>query len=156
MSVRVFVPRDAAALSVGAGKVAEAVLRAAARRGVGITLVRNGSRGLFWLEPLVEVDTLEGRVAFGPVTPADVDLLFDSAFRPRTGHPLCRGLTEEISYLKRQERLTFARCGITDPLSLADYCAHGGYRGLMIATNDTFRAMLSRFCVVQNVSLVYQ
>jgi formate dehydrogenase iron-sulfur subunit len=130
MPVRVFVPRDAAALSVGAGKVAEAVLRAAERRGVEITLVRNGSRGLFWLEPLVEVETPEGRVAFGPVSPGDVDLLFDSAFLPRTGHPLCRGLTEEISYLKRQERLTFARCGVTDPLSLADYHAHGGYRGL--------------------------
>jgi formate dehydrogenase iron-sulfur subunit len=130
MPVRVFVPCDAAALSVGAGQVAEAVLRAADRRGVEITLIRNGSRGLFWLEPLVEVETPAGRVAFGPVAPADVDLLFDSAFRPRTEHPLCRGLTEEISYLKRQERLTFARCGIIDPLSLADYRAHGGYRGL--------------------------
>ena len=148
MPVRVFVPCDAAALSVGAGQVAEAVLRAADRRGVEITLIRNGSRGLFWLEPLVEVETPAGRVAFGPVAPADVDLLFDSAFRPRTEHPLCRGLTEEISYLKRQERLTFARCGITDPLSLADYCAHGGYRGLARAATMAGAAIVDE--VVQS------
>ena len=130
MSVRVFVPRDAAALSVGAHAVAEAVRRAAETRGIEITLVRNGSRGLFWLEPLLEVETQAGRIAFGPVTAGDVDLLFDAGFRPLTDHPLYLGLTEEIPYLKRQERLTFARCGITDPLSLSDYRAHGGYRGL--------------------------
>jgi formate dehydrogenase iron-sulfur subunit len=148
MPVRVFVPRDAAALSVGAGKVAEAVLSAAERRGVEITLIRNGSRGLFWLEPLVEVETPAGRVAFGPVTPGDVELLFDSAFRPRTAHPLCLGLTEAISYLKRQERLTFARCGITDPLSLADYRAHGGYRGLARAATMAGEAIVEE--VVQS------
>jgi len=130
MSVRVFVPRDAAALSVGAHEVAEAVRRAAAARGAEIALVRNGSRGLFWLEPLLEVETQAGRIAFGPVRAEDVELLFDAGFRPLTDHPLCLGLTEEIPYLKRQERLTFARCGITDPLSLSDYRAHGGYRGL--------------------------
>jgi formate dehydrogenase iron-sulfur subunit len=130
MTVRVFVPRDAAALSVGAHAVAEAVRRAAESRGVEIALVRNGSRGLFWLEPLLEVETQAGRIAFGPVKAEDVDLLFDAGFRPVTDHPLCLGLTEEIPYLKRQERLTFARCGITDPLSLSDYRAHGGYRGL--------------------------
>ena len=46
---------------------------------------------------------------------------------------LCLGPTEEIPYLKQQERLTFARCGIVDPLSLPDYLAHGGYRGLQRA-----------------------
>jgi formate dehydrogenase iron-sulfur subunit len=148
MLMRVFVPRDAAALSVGAGRVAEAVLRAADRRGVEISLVRNGSRGLFWLEPLVEVETPAGRVAFGPVTPGDVERLFDSAFRPRTEHPLCLGPTEEISYLKRQERLTFARCGITDPLSLGDYRAHGGYRGLARAATMAGEAIVEE--VVQS------
>jgi formate dehydrogenase iron-sulfur subunit len=130
MTVRVFVPRDAAALSVGAHEVAEAVRRAAEARGIEIALVRNGSRGLFWLEPLLEVETQAGRIAFGPVKAEDVELLFDAGFRPVTDHPLCLGLTEEIPYLKRQERLTFARCGITDPLSLSNYRAHGGYRGL--------------------------
>ena len=148
MSMRVFVPRDAAALSVGAHEVAEAVSRAAAARGVEITLVRNGSRGLFWLEPLLEVETQAGRIAFGPVRAEDVDLLFDAGFRPLTEHPLCLGLTEEIPYLKRQERLTFARCGITDPLSLADYRAHGGYRGLARAVTMAGEAVVEE--VVQS------
>src|SRR5262249_24007400 len=130
MTVRVFVPRDAAALSVGAHEVAEAVRRAAEARGAEIALVRNGSRGLFRLEPLLEVETQAGRIAFGPGRGEDVELLFDAGFHPITDQPLCLGLTEEIPYLKRQERLTFARCGITDPLSLSDYRAHGGYRGL--------------------------
>jgi hypothetical protein len=89
--------------------VAEAVRRAAETRGIDITLVRNGSRGLFWLEPLLEVETQAGRIAFGPVTADDVELLFDAGFHPLTDHPLCLGLTDEIPYLKRQERLTFAR-----------------------------------------------
>ncbi len=130
MSTRVYVPVDAAALSVGAERVARAVERLIDERGADVTLVRNGSRGLFWLEPLVEVETDAGRVAFGPVAPADVATLFDSRFKPNTKHKLHLGLTEEIPYLKKQERLTFARCGITDPLSLEDYKAHGGYRGL--------------------------
>jgi len=148
MSTRVFVPRDAAALSVGAHEVAQAVHRAAEARGAEIDLVRNGSRGLFWLEPLVEVETEAGRVAFGPVRAEDVDLLFDAGFRPLTDHPLCLGLTEDIPFLKRQERLTFARCGITDPLSLSDYRAHGGYRGLVRALTMAGEAIVEE--VVQS------
>jgi len=148
MSMRVFVPRDAAALSVGAHEVAEAVRRAADARGIEIALVRNGSRGLFWLEPLLEVETQAGRIAFGPVKAADVEHLFDAGFRPITDHPLCLGLTEEIPYLKRQERLTFARCGITDPLSLSDYRAHGGYRGLARAVTMAVEAVVEE--VVQS------
>jgi formate dehydrogenase iron-sulfur subunit len=142
MSIRVFVPRDAAALSVGAQEVAAAVERVAEERGVDITLVRNGSRGLFWLEPLVEVETQAGRVAFGPVVAEDVGGLFDAAFRPVDSHPLYLGPTEEIPYLKQQERLTFARCGITDPLSIADYRAYGGYRGLARALAMTGEAIV--------------
>ncbi|MDD5297555.1 MAG: NADH-ubiquinone oxidoreductase-F iron-sulfur binding region domain-containing protein, partial [Rhodocyclaceae bacterium] len=126
----VFVPRDSTALALGADAVAEAILREAAARGVSLNVVRNGSRGLFWLEPLVEVDTPRGRVAFGPVEPGDVAGLFDAGFPARQEHPLCLGLSEEIPYLARQQRLTFARVGITDPLSLDDYLAHDGYVGL--------------------------
>ena len=133
MSVRVFVPIDAAALSVGAEPVAAAIAQEAAARGVAITLVRNGSRGLFWLEPLVEVETPAGRVAYGPVAPGDVAGLFDADFLAGGTHALGLGPTEEIDYLKRQERLTFARCGIVDPLSLDDYRAHGGWKGLETA-----------------------
>jgi formate dehydrogenase iron-sulfur subunit len=130
MSITVFVPRDSGALSVGADAVARAIIGEAACRGADIHLVRNGSRGLFWLEPLVEVATPEGRVGYGPVSPDDVNALFDCDFLHGGDNHLRLGLTEVIPYLKYQERLTFARVGITDPVSLDDYRAHGGYRGL--------------------------
>ena len=133
MSVRVFVPRDAAARSVGADDVAAEVLRVAAERGLDVQLVRNGSRGLFWLEPLVEIETPGGRIAFGPVSVEDVGSVLDPTAGPGPdgqGSPLHLGLTEEIPYLKSQERLTFARCGVIDPLSIEDYVAHGGFAGL--------------------------
>lgn len=129
-SVTVYVPRDAAALAAGADDVAQAVAREAAARGLDITLVRNGSRGLLWLEPLIEVVTPQGRMAYGPVQPEDVPGLFDSAVLQGGLHPLSHGLTDEIPYLKRQERLTFARVGINDPLSLEDYASQGGWQGL--------------------------
>lgn len=137
MTVDVFVPRDATALSLGAEAVALAVVAEATRRGLDVRLVRNGSRGLFWLEPLVEVATPAGRIAYGPVSVDDVAGLFDAGFLAGGGHALRQGLTEDIPYLKRQERLTFARVGVTDPLSLEDFLAHGGYRGLRNALDMT-------------------
>ena len=91
--------------------------------------MRTGSRGLFWLEPMVEVETPRGRIAFGPVAAEDVPGLLDAGCLTAPRHPLCLGRPEEIPFSKRQTRLTFARCGIVDPLSLADYRAHGGCRG---------------------------
>jgi len=130
MSVRIFVPRDSAALALGADAVAQAILAEAERRKLDITLVRNGSRGMLWLEPLVEVQTEKGRVAYGPVSPGHVTALFDANFHQGGKHALGLGLTEQLAYLKKQERLTFARVGITDPLSLDDYAEHEGFRGL--------------------------
>jgi formate dehydrogenase iron-sulfur subunit len=131
MSITIYVPRDSAALAVGAERVAERIAQEAAIRGVSFGMVRNGSRGLFWLEPMVEVSTPAGRVAYGPVTIDDVADLFDAGFAEGAQkHPLSLGLTEEIPYLKKQERLTFARMGIIDPVSVADYEAHEGYAGL--------------------------
>ncbi len=132
--MKIFVPCDAAAISVGADAVANAIEAHIAteksRRQLDAEVIRNGSRGLFWLEPLVEVETPAGRVAYGPVSPDNVSELFESGFLEGKPHPLFLGLTEEIPYLKKQERLTFARCGIVDPLSIADYIGHDGYRGL--------------------------
>ncbi|OUL99507.1 formate dehydrogenase beta subunit [Variovorax sp. JS1663] len=130
MSITVYVPRDSAALAAGAERVARRIAQEASSRGLDVTLVRNGSRGLFWLEPLVEVATPAGRIAYGPVTAADVAGLFDAGFLQGAAHALHLGPTDEIPYLKKQERLTFARMGITDPLSIADYEAHEGYAGL--------------------------
>lgn len=140
--VVIYVPRDAAALAMDADAVAREIERIADERGVAVQVVRNGSRGLLWLEPLVEVATHDGRVAYGPVAPEDVAGLFDAgwlspgngdgnaAAKTASSHPLCLGLTEAIPYLKHQERLTFARVGVIDPLSLQDYAAHGGLAGL--------------------------
>jgi formate dehydrogenase iron-sulfur subunit len=130
MSITIYIPRDSAALAVGADEVAVAVVAHAAQAGLEIELVRNGSRGLFWLEPLVEVATAQGRIAYGPVAVEDVPGLFAASFLTGGAHALRLGLTDELAYLRNQERLTFSRMGVTDPLSLAHYQAHEGFAGL--------------------------
>ena len=125
-----YIPRDTVALSLGADELAVAVCTEAQRRNIDLQLVRNSSRGMFWLEPLVEVATPEGRVGYGPVTTDDVTELFDAGFLQGAEHRLHQGIVDDLPYLKRQERLTFARAGITDPLSMTDYLAHEGYAGL--------------------------
>ncbi|MGV2112922.1 formate dehydrogenase beta subunit [Agrobacterium salinitolerans] len=130
MSVTVFVPGDSAALAVGADRVAEAIGREAASRNLEVHIVRNGSRGMLWLEVLVEVRTEHGRIAYGPVKASDVASLFDAGFLTGGEHRLCLGPTKDIPFLKSQTRLTFARCGVTDPLSLADYRTYQGLKGL--------------------------
>lgn len=133
--VKVYVPIDSTALSLGAERTANRIVQEAQTRGIQVELVRNGSRGLFWLEPLVEVETAQGRVAFGPVQPKDVASLFDAEFTnaladKAKAHALYLGLTDELAWLKKQQRLTFVRVGIIDPVSLEDYLAHDGYNGL--------------------------
>jgi formate dehydrogenase iron-sulfur subunit len=134
--LKIYVPRDAAARSMGADATADAIAAEAARRGLEIQLIRNGSRGLLWLEPLVELEVAARRHAYGPVQPRDAASLLDAlqaAGDRAPEHPLAQGPTAEIPYFKRQQRLTFARVGITDPTSLEDYLAHDGYRGLRAA-----------------------
>jgi formate dehydrogenase iron-sulfur subunit len=128
-NVTVYVPCDSAAKSVGADEVAAAISAASAT----VNVIRNGSRGLMWLEPMVEVVVGAQRIAYGPVTVDDVASLFDADFLHGGAHRLRLGVTDELPYLKKQERLTFARVGITDPLSLADYAAHDGWAGLRAA-----------------------
>jgi formate dehydrogenase iron-sulfur subunit len=130
MTVAVYVPRDASALSLGAEQVAEAISKEASARRVELQLVRNGSRGACWLEPLVEVATPLGRIGYGPVTAADVPGLFAANFLSGGQHPLALGLVDEIPWFASQQRLTFARVGIVDPTSVADYVANDGYQGL--------------------------
>jgi formate dehydrogenase iron-sulfur subunit len=135
MMLRVFVPRDAAAVAVGADEVAAALGAAAKKAGAKVQIVRNGSRGMLWLEPLVEIERDGTRYGFGPVSVSDVESLVKAGLlegRPvgKIEHPLAIGVVDDHPYLKRQTRLTFARCGITDPVSLDDYLAHDGYKGL--------------------------
>jgi formate dehydrogenase iron-sulfur subunit len=142
MKMRIFVPRDAAAIAVGADDVVVALEQAAESRGLPIEIIRNGSRGLCWLEPMVEVATIKGRVAYGPATLEDVPSLFE-AMASNGPHALRLGLTEEIPWLKRQTRLTFARCGVIDPRSVKDYRDHDGYKGLERALSLTSDEMLA-------------
>ena len=128
--MRVFVPIDAAALALGADEVAAAVHETAEARGIAADIVRNGSRGMFWLEPMVEVETPQGRIAYGPIAASDVPGLFDAGFLQGGSHSLRIGKPEEHPFLKRQTRLVFERCGITDPLCLKDYQAYKGFEGL--------------------------
>src|SRR5262245_35571684 len=130
MNATVYISRDSSALSMGADGIVAAIQAEAKTRGDVVTIVRTGSRGMLWLEPLVEVATANGRVAYGPVSRRDVSGLFQVGFLEARSHPLYIGLTEEIPYFKKQERLTFARVGIIDPLSLEDYIRLGGYEGL--------------------------
>lgn len=124
--MKIFLPLDSVAVALGADEIAVAIHEHAAKTGVTVNLVRNGSRGMVWLEPLAEIETAAGRLAFGPMTLADVPALFANL----AAHPKALGLTEALPWLAAQTRLTFARVGIIDPLSLADYRGQGGFAGL--------------------------
>ncbi|MDD4912812.1 MAG: NADH-ubiquinone oxidoreductase-F iron-sulfur binding region domain-containing protein [Sideroxydans sp.] len=130
MSITIYIPGDAAALAMGADAVADAITAEAMQRNIKIDIVRNGSRGLFWLEPLVEVVTAQGRVAYGPVTKADVPELFAAKFLQGDKHALRLGDIETLPYLAKQQRVSLRRVGIVDPRSLSDYLAQGGGKGL--------------------------
>lgn len=148
MSVRVFVPMDSAALAVGAERVAKAIAAEAQERGADVQIIRNGSRGMLWLECLVEVEVYGTRYAYGPVKTSDVASLFDAGFLSAGDHPLALGPTEEIPYFKNQSRLTFARCGKIDPLSVAEYQEHGGLTGIRRALEMSKAEILS--CVTDS------
>lgn len=124
-----YLPCDSLARAVGADEVATALITQAHERPLSLELQRTSSRGLYWLEPLLEVDTPQGRFGFGPLTAADVPSVLEALGDP-SAHPLALGLVEDLPYLKTQQRLLFARAGITRPLSLDDYRAHGGFEGL--------------------------
>ncbi|MFN4202699.1 MAG: formate dehydrogenase beta subunit [Tabrizicola sp.] len=138
--MKLYVPLDSAAVALGADRIAEAIREEAATRGIEVQIIRNGSRGMVWLEPLVEVVTDTGRIGFGPMTPADVPGLFGDL----ASHPKALGPVADLPWMKSQTRLTFARVGVIDPLSLDDYRAHGGLVGL-----ERARAMSKAQIVVE-------
>ncbi|MFT4994696.1 MAG: formate dehydrogenase iron-sulfur subunit, partial [Paraglaciecola sp.] len=136
---RIFVSLDTSALSKGSEQVAEHIGHyLSAQPDMDGTLVRNGSRGMVWLEPLVEFETAQGRIAYGPVTPADVvDIFQQQPFSGLSDHPLCLGLTDNLPWMKKQQRLTFARVGLIDPLDIEDYIRHEGFAGLKNALSKS-------------------
>jgi formate dehydrogenase iron-sulfur subunit len=123
---RIFIPRDAVAIALGADRVAALLSQFD-------TVIRTGSRGLFWLEPMIEVETPAGRIAYGPVRPEDVANLIADGLLDGTARHLRLGRPEDIPFLARQQRLTFGRCGVVDPFSLDDFRRHGGLAGLETA-----------------------
>jgi formate dehydrogenase iron-sulfur subunit len=135
MTTKIFIPRESTAISLGAHEVAQAFTHYLSDHDIDLKIIRNGSRGLFWLEPMIEIETAQGRMAYGPVASADVASIMEDISRnvlhekPQS-HALALGLTENIAYLKKQTRLTFARAGITDPVSLGEYLALDGFKGL--------------------------
>jgi formate dehydrogenase iron-sulfur subunit len=133
---RVYVPNDTSARSVGADAVADAIAA------LGFDVVRNGSRGAYWMEPLVEVDGDEGRVGFANVSADTVGELFVDGKIPDAAHARSVGLVEQVPWLKAQQRFTFARAGVIDPLSLTDYRMHGGWVGLERAIGMTPQAII--------------
>ena len=132
-TARVFVPGDAAAVSVGADEVATAFEES------GAQVVRNGSRGMLWLEPLVEIETDAGRLGYPNVSPDDVAAVL-------AGDATGIGVVDDHPWLTSQRRVSFARVGVVDPGSIADYEAHGGWAGLRRALS------LSPAEVVQEVT----
>ena len=108
MSLRIFIAKDSTAQALGAEAVARAFAEAVAARGLGAEIVRTSARGLYWLEPLVEIDAGAGRVGYGPLTPQDVAGVLDAA---GGAHPKALGRIEDLDFLKRQQRLIFARAG---------------------------------------------
>ncbi len=132
MSVRIFVPKDAAAVAVGADELAAALAEAVRISGATVDIVRTGSRGMLWLEPLIEVEHDGVRYGYGPVELSDIDDLVAAGLLTEkdVSHRTALGPTEDIPFFKSQTRLTFARCGIVDPASLRDYLGHDGYKGL--------------------------
>jgi formate dehydrogenase iron-sulfur subunit len=144
-TITVYVPGDAGAVSIGADGVARTLASEARSRGIGVRIVRNGSRGMYWLEPLVEVLTPAGRVAYGPVRTADVPELLNAGMLTGAPHALHLGDIEKHDWLASQQRLTGARLGVVDPADIDDYIAHGGYAGLSaaltMAPHDIVRAV---------------
>ena len=135
-ATRVYVPRETAAVSVGADEVALEIARIAKKSGASVELLRNGSWGASWLEPLVEVDVGGRRVAYANVGPAEVASLFDGGFLDGGEHACRHGPIDEIEYLIGQDRWTLWRCGLVDALSLADFEAHQGFKALLKAFAD--------------------
>lgn len=142
MITRIYIPRDSSAVSVGADAVAETLLEQTHNRGLEIDLVRNGSRGLYWLEPLLEVETDKGRIAYGPVSPDDIESLLGSGLLDGSHSALCLGPTEEIPYLQNQQRLTFCRAGINDPLCIDSFRKLQGFAGLEQALSMSAQAIV--------------
>jgi len=146
MTTRIYIPRETTASSLGAELLVDAINTEAKYRNLPIEIVRNGSRGACFLEPLVEIETGNGRIGYGPVQLEDIPELFDAGFLNGGNHKLALGNVSELPWFKQQERLTFARCGLIAATSVEEYKQLGGYVGLQnalkIADKDIVQTVL--------------
>lgn len=136
--IRAFIPQDTTALALGSDQVAMALRDSARRTALDVEIVRNGSRGMFWLEPLLEIDTDSGRFGFGPMNQSDVPSVLESIVScienpEEIDHPLFLGLIDKIEYFSKQQRLTFKRSGENDPVCIDSYRSLAGFKGLKTA-----------------------
>ena len=145
---KIYVPRETAAVSVGADEVALAIAQAAKKTGTDIELIRNGSWGASWLEPLVEVEVDGTRIAYGNVAAGDIAEMFAAGLTSGGEHARRLGPIMEIPYLINQDRWTFWRCGLINPLSLEDFQQHQGFTALSKALADGAEAVLA--CVADS------
>ena len=141
-ATRVYVPRETAAVSMGANELSVEIERLAKQAGESIQLVRNGSWGASWLEPMVEVEAGDSRIAYGNVTTEDVADLFEAGFLQGDDHARRLGPTHEIPYIANQDRWSFLRCGSIDPLSVEHFKEHQGFTGLEKAFADGAESVL--------------
>jgi formate dehydrogenase iron-sulfur subunit len=129
--LRLFLPCDAAAVSVGADDVATQLQSEAVKNGRKLDLVRTGTRGMLWLEPMLEIEKDGQRHAFGPLSKDDIASLFEENFS--NTHRRALGPTDDLDWMRDQTRLLYQRCGLIDPLDLDAYEATGGLTGLRAA-----------------------
>ena len=142
MTIKIYIPRETTASSLGVELVVDAITTEAKNRKLDIQIVRNGSRGACFLEPLVEVETAAGRVGYGPVQLEDIDALFAADFLQGGKHKLALGNVSELPWFKNQERLTFARCGLIAATSVSEYKTLGGFVGLENALKKDGKAIV--------------
>ena len=135
-ALKCYLPLDSVAVSLGADGIAASLGAEAKSRNLEIAIIRTGSRGMHWLEPLLEIDHDGHRIGFGPFENSDIATLFDSNNKPNIAHEKYLGPVGEIPFFKQQTRMIFKRCGLTDPLSVQDYQTHGGFAGLKKALNQ--------------------
>ncbi len=122
--MNIFVPKDFGACALGSDAIAQQL------RSLGANVKRNGSRGLYWLEPMIEIETEAGRIAFGPMSLDDVE---DITLLDQT-HEKFLGRIDDIPEIKAQNRQTFVRCGIIESLNFDDYKSHDGMLGYQKAS----------------------
>ena len=120
--MRVFIPQDSISIALGADLIAKKIAQS------GHEIIRNSSRGLHFLEILIEVEIDGARHGFGPISTNEIEDLIASNFAK--SHPKYLGIVDELKLIKSQNRLSFAKCGINDPLDFDGYLTLGGGKAL--------------------------